>query len=296
MFSTAAGFSCSHISGLCITVSIDAAEGGYGVSFERRDSLQLAAKGKRVGKRMKIATRKMVQIGDVAINRRLRLDALVSILQQAAILHTQQVGVSLNSLLDSGRTWVLSRLVVEIGRMPELDEEVEVHTWSRAIQRFKGLRDYQFYIDGEPVASASTLWLYLDTEKRRPVRTPDEYQTLYGVDPTRATVTAIEQWEPPLVIEAEDGLTITTRLADFDVNGHVNNAVVLQYVETATVRVIGMNRAIRSLRLAFQKEIPVAVKDVQVAVHQQGDSCLFQIRNSETLFVSGMIETAAIDP
>jgi acyl-ACP thioesterase len=243
---------------------------------------------------MNVVARKSIQIGDVSINRTLRLDALVNILQEVAILHTQQVGIGLNSLLDSGKTWVLNKIAVEINRLPRLDEEVEVHTWSRSIQRFKGLRDYRFYIDGEQVASASTLWLYLDIARRRPVRVPENYESLYGINATSATEVDIEAWQAVGNISADTSLTITTRISDFDVNGHVNNAIIMQYIQTAVTRVVGATYGIRNIQLAFMKEIPGDVTEVRAVVQKEGDRCLFQILKDETLFVSGITEISKI--
>lgn len=107
------------------------------------------------------------------------------------------------------------------------------------------------------MASASTLWLYLDIAKRRPVRVPEHYQTLYGVDTACATAIDIAEWQTPGKISADWNLTITTRISDFDVNGHVNNAVILQYTQTAVTRAAGIKHGIRNVRLAFVKEIPV---------------------------------------
>ncbi len=245
------------------------------------------------GKNMKVAMRRHIQVGEVTPDRLLRLDAMVNILQEAAIEHSRQVGIELNSLLDSGKTWVLGRIGIELDRLPALNEEVEVQTWSRSIQRFKGLREFTFSVAGERIASASTLWLYLDVARRRPVRVPDHYETIYGSIPERATAGDIEQWTPPEKVSADSLQTITTRISDFDVNGHVNNAVVLQYIQTAKARMTGETRKIRAVRLGFLREIPDTVRELQVAAEEEGNQCLFQLRQNETVFVSGCIETAS---
>lgn len=243
---------------------------------------------------MKVVTERSIHIGEVATDRTLRLDAMVNILQETAILHTQQVGIELNSLLDSGRTWVLNKIAIDIDRSPKMDERMEVQTWSRSIQRFKGLRDYRLYVGGGVVASASTLWLYLDTVKRRPVRVPDNYQSLYGVDEKQATAIDLEKWQAPGKISPEGMLTITTRISDFDVNGHVNNVNILQYIQTAIARAVGGSHGIRNIRLAFLREISSEVREVQVGVERTGNSCLFQVLGDEAIFASGTVEVADI--
>lgn len=240
---------------------------------------------------MKVTASRNVQIGDVTPDRRLRLDAIVNILQEMAIEHTRQVGIELNSLLDSGKTWVLSKIVIDLRRLPRLDEKLEVQTWSRSVQRFKGLRDFTFSVAGEQVASASTLWLYLDISRRRPVRVPEHYESLYGSENIQATELDIEHWEPPKTVSGDSPITISTRISDYDVNGHVNNAVILQYIQTAMTRAIGPNTTMQSVRLAYLKEIPEEVPEVEVAVEKNDNCCHFRLGHSSTVFVSGTIET-----
>ncbi len=239
---------------------------------------------------MKIKSKEIIQIGDVSADRRLRLDSMVNILQEMAILHTQKVGIGLNSLLDSGKTWVLNRMAVEIDRHPQLDEEIEIHTWSRSIKRFRGVRDYELRVGGKPIATASTLWLYIDIEKRRPVRAPKEYESLYGRVDTEATSVNLEEWKAPDIEDVDYTLLVTTRLSDYDVNGHVNNAVILQYIETAVSRALGDNFKIQHITLSFFQEIPFGVDEVYVAVSIKKNGCVFQVESGAVVFARGVVE------
>lgn len=239
---------------------------------------------------MRVSATKTVQVGDVTPNRHLRLDALVNILQEMAIEHTRQVGIELSSLLDSGRTWVLSKIHLDLKRLPTLDEKVEVQTWSRSIERFKGVRDFTFSVEGRHIASASTLWLYIDIARRRPVRVPDHYESLYKSEKDHATGLDVEHWTHPEAVADNAPLIITTRISDFDVNGHVNNAVILQYIQTAVTRAIGSDAGIQSVRLAYLKEIPENVREVEVLVEKTGNCCNFQLGHASAIFASGTLQ------
>jgi len=231
-------------------------------------------------------------MGEVSPDRHLRLDALVNIVQETALAHTHQVGIEMCSLLDAGRTWVLSKMALTLNRLPKLEEMLEVQTWSRSIQRFKGLREFIFSVDGQQIAAASTLWLYLDIRKRRPIRVPDHYANLYGSENIRAFNMDLEKWRPPKTVIDKQPLSITTRLSDYDVNGHVNNAVILQYIETAMARANrNAPQDVKALQLAFEKEIPLDIKVVKASLEQSEDSCKFQLGHNSTVFVSGTIET-----
>lgn len=238
---------------------------------------------------MKIERAQTVPVSDVATDRKLRLDALFSIFQEMAVWHTQRVGLSLHELLESGRTWVLSRAVVRIDELPLLDETITVTTWSRGVRRFKGFREFVIERHGRPVIAASTLWVYLDTRKGRPTRVPDSYEARYGLVPDRAVDGAIEELLFPAPDRPDYQLTVATRISDYDVNGHVNNAVILQYLETAIYRYHGPKTTVAGISLAFQREIPLSVRDVTVAVQQTPEGCRFAIGAGEDRFVIGSV-------
>lgn len=231
-----------------------------------------------------------IEIGEVSDQRLLRLDSLINMLQEMAIFHTRSLGIDMSSLLDSGKTWVLSRMAVEILRMPQLEEKISIHTWSRKIRRVKGLRDYSIYCNDKRIAGASTLWLHIDLAKRRPVRVPDDYERRYGAVDQRATAVDIEKWKPPEHIEPQHLKTITLRRSDYDVNGHVNNGAILQFVETAIYHVsgaLGGKILLTGLQLAFLREIPRGVEEVNVVIQKNDTTLFFRVETTTTIFASG---------
>ena len=60
--------------------------------------------------------------------------------------------------------------------------------------------------------------------------------------------------------------TVTTRISDFDPNGHVNNAVYFDYLETALAADGDHGAAPRRFLIQYQKEIPQSVGTVTVGV------------------------------
>jgi len=239
---------------------------------------------------MKIISSRVLQIADVEMNRMLRLDSLINILQEAAIQHTHKAGMELNSLLDSGKTWVLNKLAVNLYRLPRLDEEIEIHTWSRSLKRFKGLRDYEIFCNGAKVCSGSTVWLYLDIAKKKPARVPADYEELYGTNQEKALDIDLDAWKATALSNPEFLYTITTRLSDFDVNGHVNNAVAMQYVQTAFSRAFNGPVNLGGFRISYLREIPFEVELLQVAIQRIENIMHFEISGGEVVFVAGEAE------
>lgn len=238
---------------------------------------------------MKVHRSQVIDVSQVSVAGILRLDSLFSIFQGMAVQHTRNIGVEVNDLLDTGRTWVLNRVVVRFERLPRFEEHVDVHTWSRSIVRFKGVRDYEIHSRGERIVAASSLWVYMDIETGRPARVPAEYADLYSVHEDRATSDDVEKIGFEEISHPDFTLPVATRLSDYDINGHVNNTVMLQYVQTALYRCFEVQNKLSGLHVQFLHEISLAVTDVSVALQKTDDGCLFEVRSEDQVCVRGKL-------
>jgi len=160
---------------------------------------------------------------------RLRAPILCKLLQEAATVHAAALGVAVESLIDAGIAWVLSHLSLEVERWPGPDTEIVVRTWPEAANRLFTERRFEVLdVAGERLAAASTLWLVMDLERRRPVRFPASVLEALarhdlGDRPMRQPRRA-----PP--DPADRDLVFTVRRSDLDLADHVNNT---SYVEWA---------------------------------------------------------------
>ena len=66
---------------------------------------------------------------DVDMRRRLRLSSLFTMLQEAAIAHTTELGMGREKTLDRGLLWIVTRLSIRINRLPKYDETVVLSSW-----------------------------------------------------------------------------------------------------------------------------------------------------------------------
>ena len=238
---------------------------------------------------MKITSQDRINVGDVSTEGYLRLDALFNIFQEMAVLHTHRVGFEIKDLLESGKTWVLNRVVVQIAKMPKLEDAIDVYTWSRKIYRFKGLRDYEIFARGESIIKAASLWVYFDFEKGRPIRVPEAFEEKYGTLDEQATGIDIEAVQFQPICRPDLSLPIATRISDYDINGHANNAVILQYIETGLSRLLAGTCTITGIELTFLKEIAFSIKQVNVVLERKDDIYLFEIENDGTIYVRGSV-------
>lgn len=236
---------------------------------------------------MKVTANEIINIGAVSRHGVLRLDALFHMFQEMAVLHTHEVGFELKDMFESGKTWILNRVAVDISKLPKLEESIDIFTWSRKIYRFKGLRDYEIFSDGKSIIRATSLWVYFDAGKGRPVRVPESFEERYGVVEDQATNVDIESLQFVNIARPDSSLPIATRISDYDINGHVNNAAILQYIETGIYRSTSEKVTIDRIKVVFQNEIPFAIDQINVQTERTDNGCLFEVRNQATVFARG---------
>jgi acyl-ACP thioesterase len=180
-----------------------------------------------------------VRVFETSANGTLAIRSLCDFLQEAAGNHARVLGVSVEDLLQRRLTWVLSRLRMQIHRLPVNGEPVTVRTWPSGIDRLFALRDFAVCdAQGRTIVSAVSAWLILDTRSRRPVR----IQGIFDPPDTSGVPRAFEAdlEKPPECMPPEVENTISVRWSDLDVNQHVNNSRYAEWVvEGVTDRDIG---------------------------------------------------------
>lgn len=170
-----------------------------------------------------------VRVFETGANGTLAVRSLCDFLQEAAGNHARALGVSVQDLLQQQLTWVLSRLRVQIHRLPGNGERVTVRTWPSGIDRLFALRDFTVRdARGETLASAVSAWLILDTRSRRPVR----IQGIFDPPETNAVPRAFaaDPEKLPGCAAPEGETAISVRWSDCDVNQHVNNSRYAEWV------------------------------------------------------------------
>lgn len=97
--------------------------------------------------------------------RKLMPTLMFNLLQEVAVNHADLLGVGWNYLRQFDQFWALSRMDVEILRMPEWLEEVEIFTWPKKNSFLMQPRDYQIKtLDGEILVRSTSNWVILDGE------------------------------------------------------------------------------------------------------------------------------------
>jgi len=170
-----------------------------------------------------------VRYSEVDKNKKLTLNALINYFQDCTTFHSESLGDGIDEVARAGRAWILSSWQIVVDRYPSLFEEIDICTIPYDFKGFYGMRN--FYIqdrEGNRIAKANSLWIYMDVNTGRPVKIPKEVFDLYGTAQPIEMEYAGRKIPMPEMEEAGEPIVIQKH--QIDTNDHVNNG---QYVTLA---------------------------------------------------------------
>ncbi|MCL2833360.1 MAG: thioesterase [Treponema sp.] len=174
-----------------------------------------------------------VRYGNIDKSDRLTLGAAFEYFQEAAISHAASLGVGRDALLKEGHAWVLSRISVFIERRPRYEETVTVRTWPRRSDKLFAVRDYDILdAAGQAQIRGRSGWLFIDVEKRRPIRVENVMERLPHNDGVDSLTSG-----PVNLAAREDLVHYGYRQAaysDIDNFGHMNNVSYILWIQDMT--------------------------------------------------------------
>ena len=178
-------------------------------------------------------------------------------LEDAAIAHSESVGYGVGRLKTEQRAWILNRWHLHIERYPVYGEKVIIETWPSKYERFYATREFLIINDKqEIIGRATSLWIFINTATKRPLRIGPEFRDAFGLDPLRAIEDPFEQLH--VVKEGEGGSEkeqgFFVRRSDIDTNGHVNNANYLQWMIEAVPENVYHHNHLASLEIIYKRE------------------------------------------
>lgn len=163
---------------------------------------------------------------------RLFMGHLGNHLLNAADFHSTERGFGMNYLNPIHKTWVLSRLAIEMEKMPEQYTPFTVETWVEGAMRYFTNRNFRIVgEDGSVYGYGRSVWAMIDTDSRQP-------QDILAIRDGE-----IRQWietehlcpiEKSSRVKMDDDTkclrSISTYYNDVDVNGHINSIKYIEHV------------------------------------------------------------------
>lgn len=146
---------------------------------------------------------------------------------EVATEHANILGVGYDEMIKDNLAWVLSRLSIEMTRMPKVNEKYRLITWIENYNRHFSERNMEVQAEnGEVLGYIRTIWVAIDMN----TRTPGDLSKLESLAVTvsdRPCPIAKQGRMRPLA-ECSQRCSYKFRYSDIDFNMHVNS---VKYIE-----------------------------------------------------------------
>lgn len=164
-------------------------------------------------------------------NNRLFMGHLGNHLLNAADFHSNDRGYGMNYLMPNHKTWVLSRLAIELTEMPKSYDKFFVETWVESAMKYFTSRNFKMSGNGMVYGYGKSVWAMIDTETRQPVDIFSIHDGLineYIETEKECPIAASSRVK--MSNDAKLVRTIDTYYHDVDINGHINSVKYIEHV------------------------------------------------------------------
>lgn len=194
-----------------------------------------------------------IEAQDIDFRRRVSLKSLTSMILATASRNADENGFGLLELLTDDYSWVLSRLVIDMERMPTEKDTLTIETWIEHVGTAFTTRNFCLRDgDGLVIGYAASSWAVIDVRTRRSVRLDTIPSMLHFIV---AETTPIGEPSKIGNVDGDSANTFTVKYSEIDVNGHTNSLNYVQWISDCFSLDFYRKHYIRRFEINYLKEI-----------------------------------------
>lgn len=214
---------------------------------------------------------------------KLRITELCNMLQSVAAKHSDLGGMSYFDMQKFNQAWVLSSMRVEIDHLPQWHENIEITTWIENLKGIKTVRDFEMVLNGKKIVGATSLWVVLNTERRRPesIALPHDHLTKYpDKKATEHTFNKIST-----NTDASEVRTHKVVYSDLDLLNHVNNVKYMEWCLDSLPISFFESTSIKSIDVNYIKEVMMGEQITIATKLDSNQTHIYVYREEDLCFV-----------
>lgn len=211
-----------------------------------------------------------IKVYETGLTGKLKLSFLFNYFQEAAGNHATGLGVGYFQLKEKNLFWILSRIKVNILRMPDWGESVTITTWPKGIDKLFALRDFNFIDNaGNIIVSGTSCWLLVETQKYKihkieelGIYVPEENKLKHALSEN------LEKIKPLKGIPEVYRHKVTYN--ELDIHQHVNNSRYADWITDNFEKYL-----IKSVQLNFLEETKFG-EEIEIKITQKESQYYFE--------------------
>ena len=182
--------------------------------------------------------------------------AILEYLEDIAAYHSDSIGIGINTTEETHLNWLLLDWELEVLKRPRYGQVLDIHTWSRGIEKFYAFRDFEVYDEKNNLcAIATSKWLLVDHKTGKIARVEPEIADRYQSETEKAVFKdkKIEKIKEPKEYISE--MTYMARRRDIAVIGHMHNLYYLYLAYEALPEEEYKKRPFNHVRIQYKNQI-----------------------------------------
>ena len=197
-------------------------------------------------------------------------------------LHSASIGYGVLEIETKKRAWMLLDWKMKVIKRPKYNDEIKAETWSRKVERLYAYRDFQLKDkDGNIIAIGTSRWIFVDTDRRRPVRLTADIADLYESETDKSVfpeeIKDIE-YEEDYIFKKEYYI----QRRDIDINEHMHNLSYLDMAYEILPDDIYKNKIFDNVRIVYKKEI-VYGENIECYYSQHNDKYIITAKSKDKI-------------
>lgn len=193
-----------------------------------------------------------VAYGDIQQDLSLSLSGAIRMMQEAAIIHSSQVGYSVTDAPRTGLGWMLVSWRVRMTGSAHWNDDLVVTTWPRTMEKLTSDRCFRITKkDGREVARGESSWLMISVDTGKMIRIPEHVVQAYDLTPDTVFDDPMPRLSNQIGVET---FSCTAMRRDLDTNRHVNNLVYLDYARQALPEELA-DKAFSEVSVRYRRQI-----------------------------------------
>lgn len=206
-------------------------------------------------------------------NGHLKYTELCNLLQITAGNHADLGGISYTDMQVYNQAWVMSRMRLEIEKLPKWLDKVIIKTWIKSLENSRSIRCMELFLNNEKIISCETYWAVMNTETRRPdgLELPHDHFEKFSIDATNQSTIKIDIDE-----NAEQIGIRKVILSDLDIVNHVNNVKYMEWCFDFENPKRILKQELKAMDINFMRELNLG-EEVIIKESKQEKSSIYSI-------------------
>ncbi len=212
---------------------------------------------------------------------------LCKLIQSVSADHSVLGGISFWDLKKHNQAWVLSKFRIEKkAELPQWQDKITISTWIERLDGVRSIRNFEVYLGDQLIAVASSLWVIINTERRRPELIALPHEHFIKFTDKKVTHTDFAKLYKGDYHKIDE---LRVKLSDLDMVKHVTNIKYLEWCIDAAFSCQEAVDKIQVIDMHFLKETHINAA-CDVLFLQEENQMHFQITTQDIVHFYCLVE------